>query len=481
MIAFESLPLELRDLIGREPQKVLRELLRQDLNAFVGKCFNTLNPSTRYLPNWHIEAIAWHLEQVRLGHIKRLIISMPPRSAKSISASVAFPAFVHGHDPTKEIVVVSYGQSLAAKLHNDYRTILTSPWYRGVFPGTLIDPRKDTEQEVRLKARGSRFATSIGGVITGRGADLMIIDDPLKPEEAISPQLRTRVNDYFGTTLVSRLNQKRDGAIVIVSQRLHVDDLVGHVTQFDHGWTVLNLPAIAYEDQDIPLGAGRVFRRKTGSLLHPEREDQDVLDELKFSIGAEAFEAQYQQRPVPPSGNMFKRDWLHYYDVLPERTEEGVLFQSWDTASKIQIENDWSVGMTWLYEDGQYYLVDVIRVKLNYPQLRLKMLESAEVWDPELILVEDTGAGTGLISELVQQGLNAVGIVPKQSKEIRANFQTPAFQAGRVRFPRQAPWLAELEAELLAFPSGRHDDQVDALVQALGYDNLPIGGGVFWI
>ena len=349
------------------PKLVLDELLRTKFSKFIERCFRDLNPGTAYLPNWHIEAIAWHLEQVRLGKIKRLIITMPPRSAKSISASVAFPAFVHGHDPTKQIITVSYAQNLASNHHNAYRYIVSSTRYRNLFPGTRIEPRKDNEQEVCLTRRGNRFSTSVGGVITGRGGDIIIIDDPLKPDEAMSEARRTAVNNWYGGTLLSRLNQKKDGAIVIVTQRLHVDDLVGHVTEFDETWTVLNLPAIATEKQTIQIGNDRYHVRQKGDLLHAEREDQAVLDELRANIGGEAFEAQYQQQPVPPGGNMIKREWLSYYDRVPEVSDDATVFQSWDTASKTGLENDWSVCTTWLYMEGYYYLLDVFREKLNYP------------------------------------------------------------------------------------------------------------------
>lgn len=459
---------------------VFNEILMSNFSTFIEKCFRALNPGTAYLSNWHIEAIAWHLEQVRLGKIKRLIITMPPRSAKSISASVAFPAFVHGHDPTKEIIAVSYAQNLATSLHNDYRSIISSEWYRQLFAGTRIDPRKDTEQEVRLTKRGGRFSTSVGGVLTGRGAEIIVIDDPLKPDDAMSEARRTTVNTWYGGTLLSRLNQKKDGAIVIVTQRLHVDDLVGHVTQFDETWTVLNLPAIATEKQTVQIGNDRSHVRQKGDLLHAEREDQAVLDELRTNFGGEAFEAQYQQQPVPPGGNMIKREWLSYYEHLPEVTSDATVFQSWDTASKTGLENDWSVGTTWLFYEGHYYLVDVCREKLNYPDLRDRMIQMASRYDPWVILVEDTGVGTGLLEELRNEGLDAVGINPTQSKETRAHFQTPKFQSSRVLFPSSAPWLSGLEAELLAFPAGRHDDQVDSIIQALGYEHIE-GPSVVWI
>lgn len=466
--------------VDQHKQKVFRELLRSNFAGFIGKCFQTLNPSTGYLHNWHIEAIAFHLEQVRLGKIKRLIITMPPRSAKSIAASIAFPAFIHGHDPTAEIVAVSYAQNLASKLHNDYRLVLSSDWYMALFGRTRIDPKKETEQEVRLTQRGNRFATSVGGVLTGRGADIIIIDDPLKPDDAMSEAQRSRVNDWYSNTLPSRLNQKNEGAIVIVTQRLHIDDLVGHVTRYDENWTTLDLPAIAYEDQRVQVGTNKWYPRKLGELLHPERENQGVFDELKAMLGASSFEAQYQQRPVPPGGNLFKSKWINYYDTLPE-ISDGVILQSWDTASKVGLSNDWSVGTTWLYQDHFYYLIDVSREKLNYPDLKARMVAAAVEFDPWIVLIEDAGVGTGLIEDLRREGLNTIGITPDKSKEARATIETAKFQSSRVLFPRSAPWLDQLLSEILAFPGGRHDDQVDSIVQALAYKDVPENGGVEYL
>lgn len=467
---------EMRQMLTRNPELLLKMKLRTDFKWFIAKCFGTLNPGTPYQANWHIEAIAWQLEQVRLGRVKRLIIAMPPRSAKSISASIAFPAFLHGHDPNKEIIAVSYAQGLATKLHNDYRTVMSSGWYKDLFPETRIDPKKETEQEVRLTQRGSRLATSVGGVLTGRGADIIIIDDPLKADDARSEAQRNKVNDWYSATLLSRLNQKIEGAVVIVTQRLHIDDLVGHVTEHDDTWTVLNLPAIATEEQRIQVGPDRFHHRCLDDLLHSAREDQAVLDELKQNIGSESFEAQYQQCPVPPGGHMFKRDWLQYCATRPEITDDDTLFQSWDTASKTGLENDWSVGTTWLYKDGHYYLLDVVREKLNYPDLKAKMLETAKQYDPSVVLIEDTGVGTGLIAELKAEGLDIVEVAATQSKEARAHIETPKFESGRVWLPQSAPWLSTFVAELLAFPAGRHDDQVDSVVHALAYKQRGKGG-----
>jgi predicted phage terminase large subunit-like protein len=450
---------------------LLDALLRNSPMTFIRKAFATLHPGDPFRNNWHINAIAWHLELVRQGRVKRLIITMPPRSLKSLSVSVAFPAFVHGHDPTRRIVCVSYGQELAAKLQNDYREVLGSDWYRRIFPNTRIGS-KDGESEVTLiGGRGGRLATSVGGALTGRGGDIIIIDDPLKPLDAMSEPKRTAVNDWFGSTLLSRLNQQKTGAIIIVAQRVHADDLVGFVLETSRDdWTVLNLPAIALADAEIAVAENRVHPRKAGEVLHEELEPLDVLEKLRRGLGSEAFAAQYLQDPVPPGGNTFRREWLRSYSELPEREPGDRIMQSWDTAAKIAAHNDFSVCTTWLLSRGCYYLLDLIRGRFEFPELKARAIGAARQWTAKGVLVEDAGVGTGLIAELRQAGISAIAIPAVQSKQVRASVQTDKFESGRVLFPKFAPWLSELQAELLAFPARRHDDQVDSVVQMLGYE-----------
>jgi hypothetical protein len=279
--------------------RLLQALLRHDFRAFVEKVFLTLSPGQIFIRSWHIDAIANQLERVRRGEIKRLIINMPPRSLKSIMASVAFPAFILGLDPSQRIICVSYSGELAKKHSNDFRAILDTKWYRSTFPGTRVD--KNTENEIEMTARGFRLATSVGGTLTGRGGDIIIIDDPLKPDDAFSETKRTGANQWFTNTLLSRLDDKRTGAIVVVMQRVHMDDLTGFLTEQSDEWEILNLPAIADHDCTIPCWDGTSYFRKAGEVLSPEREPFSVLEELKIQIGSDLFSAQYQQMPAPPA------------------------------------------------------------------------------------------------------------------------------------------------------------------------------------
>jgi hypothetical protein len=241
---------------------------RRDLVSFVRKMFHVLNPSAIFHMNWHICAIAYYLEQVRLGKIKRLIITVPPRSLKSIMCSVAFPAFVLGHDPTKRLIVASYSADLAIKHGNDFRKIVNSAEYHGIFPGMRISAMKDTQTEVVTTLNGFRLAISVDGALTGRGGDIIIIDDPIAALAAVSQKSREHVANWYFNTLLSRLDDKQNGAIVLVMQRLHEDDLVGVQLRGSDAWTVLSLPAIAQQDEEIPIGS-RCARSSVRKSIRP--------------------------------------------------------------------------------------------------------------------------------------------------------------------------------------------------------------------
>jgi predicted phage terminase large subunit-like protein len=443
---------------------------RVDFASFVHRCFVTLNPSRPYHPNWHILAIAHHLEEVRLGDIRRLIINAPPRSLKSVVSSVAFPAFVLGHDPTQCVIGISYSSDLAIKHSNDFRTIMTSPWYRSLFPGTRISRTKNSETEIVTTKNGFRLATSIDGTLTGRGGDIMIIDDPLKPSDALSDSRREYVNNWFSNTLLSRLNDKVNSKIVLAMQRLHMDDLTGMLSRTSDDWTLLNLAAIAEQEENIQIGEDEYHVRRVGDLLHAEREPKSVLDPLRSQLGPDTFAAQYQQNPIPPGGMMIKREWIRRYDELPVRASSSGVIQSWDTASKAGEQNDWSVCTTWLCHEKKYYLIDVLRDRFDFPTLRARAIAYARAHKVNKILIEDTGVGTALVAELQKEGLSAIAVKPEHDKQTRMSIQSAKFESGRVLLPTQASWLDKFEAELFAFPNGDHDDQVDSTSQALAHE-----------
>jgi predicted phage terminase large subunit-like protein len=454
----------------RTDHTLLQAILRQDLYSFVRKVFQTLCPGQTFVPGWYINALTYQLERVRRGEITRLIINIPPRSLKSITASVAFPAYVLGHDPTRRIVCASYSGELAHKLSNDFRTVLATGWYQELFPSTRIGRYKDSETEIELTRRGFRLATSTSGTLTGRGGDLIIIDDPLKPSDALSDVKRNAANEWFSSTVIWRPDDKRTGAIVVVMQRLHMDDLTGFLLRRSNEWTVLSLPAIADRAETIELSADERHHRQPGEVLAPPREPIAILEELRRQIGSDLFSAQYQQAPIPPGGAMIKRHWIRRYSHPPDPSRDAFIVQSWDTAAKGGPDNDWSVCTTWLLtNDCQWYLLDVWRGRVDYPALKMKVRELAERWQAHQVLVEESGTAIGLIEELRIRVRGLSGVKPDKDKVTRMSIASAIFEAGQVHLPERASWLLEFEAELFSFPGGRYDDQVDSVSQAINH------------
>jgi predicted phage terminase large subunit-like protein len=447
----------------------LNEACRRDFATFVEMWFVQFMPSTSLPLNWHLEAISFRLEQVRRGKIKRLMINAPPRYWKSFLTSVFLPAYLLGLDPTKRIIVVSYGSELAVKLANEFRALVNSAWYKNVFPDMEISRMKNTEYEVVTTRGGYRLATSIDGALTGRGCDILIIDDPLKPSDAYSDSKRKRVNDQFRSNLFPRLDDKKNGAIIIVMQRLYVDDLCGSLLSESDDWTRLSLSAVAEKDEPIEIGEGRYYERREGEPLDAKRESKEDWDAVQSQVGSDIWAAQFQQRPIPPEGAMIKRDLVRTYEQLPIRNASSFVCQSWDTAVRSGGKHDYSVCLTLLVHDDNYYIIDVFRDRIDYLPLRERAKSLAQKYKPNRILIEESGNGPALVADLKDAGLAAVAIRPEGNKLTRLSVQLAKLEGGRLFRPREAPWLADFEAEIFAFPNAPHDDQVDALSQALAH------------
>lgn len=450
-------------------KRVLASALRQDLSAFTRRTFLHLEEGTPYLHNWHIDHISWQLKRLARGDIRRLIINVPPRSMKSIQVSIAFSAWAMGHDPTSKILCVSYADALARKLSIDTRRVLQSAWYRSAFPNLDLKGARQRTMEIETRQGGYRLASGMGGSILGRGADLIIIDDPQKAIQGISEAGRRQAKEFYDNALVTRLNDKQNGAIILIMQRLHEDDLVGHVLQRDD-WEHVVLPAIASDDATYRLSddPGHAFRRAKGTVLHAQREPLAVLEQIRKSQGSLVFSAQYQQQPTPADGNVVKRGWLRFYDAPPAVFDQTIV--SWDTASTLREESDWSVGSVWGAKNGDYFLLHVTREKLEFPSLKRLIVQTDRKWKADVTLIEESELGRALAQELRRsRELRPILKKPRVDKQTRFAAQASRFEAGQVHLPKEAPWLAVLMDELLSFPNGRHDDQVDSVSQALDY------------
>ena len=457
-------------------------LLRQDFALFAERCFHDLNPQAELAMNWHLEVIAAKLTAVQEGKIRRLIINLPPRHLKSLMASVAFPAWCLGHNPSAQMLCASYALDLADKLARDCRSIMMSGWYRRIF-STRLAPHRQAVQEFVTTRQGFRLATSTGGVLTGRGADIILIDDPLKPEEALSDTQRQAANDWYNHTLYSRQNDKRRGAIVIIMQRLHEDDLVGHVLGQER-WEVVSFPAIAEADEvhEIETIWGpRRFTRLQGEALHPDREPLETLDRIRRTIGEYNFAGQYQQSPAPLGGGLVKAEWFKRYgeQERPERFDRIV--QSWDTANKATELSDFSVCTTWGVRGKDLFLLGLFRRRLEYPALKRAVREQQSLFGANEVLIEDKASGTQLIQELIADGCHCVTrYQPTCDKIMRLHAQTAIIENGFVHIPKAAPWLDGYLHELTVFPKGKHDDQVDSTAQFLDWFKRPFPGqGIF--
>ena len=454
----------LPDQIEYSPRRVLQAILAVDLMTFIEYTFGVVRPDVIFKPNWHIEALAHALSQVASGESKRLIITLPPRNLKSICASVALPAWFLGHHPSERVVAVSYSDALARTHANDFRRVVNDPLYQATFPGMVIE--RDTDREITTTKRGRRYATSIEGTLTGLGGNLVIIDDPLKLGDVHSEAIRSRSIEWYRSTLVTRPDDKKAARIVLVMQRVHQDDLVGHL-QEQGGFEILNLPAIAQREETYYLGGGRDYTRQKGELLHPEHEPADVLAELKREMGPIAFSAQYQQSPIPPGGTIIKRKWLTTYDQIGSQPGDRIIM-SWDIALSEIESGNYSVCVVLLKRGEVFFVLEVIRGRFPFETLKRKVIEVKKRYSygSPTLLIEDSPISRGLIQSLREQSINVTAYKPDTDKRSRLIAQTDLFAGGSVPLPRRASWLEEFTAELLAFP-GRHDDQVDALAQGL--------------
>jgi predicted phage terminase large subunit-like protein len=446
------------------PQVVLQALLANNLTSFTEFAFGVVRPGVLFKPNWHFEAVTEKLSQVARGEVRRLIITLPPRTLKSLCASVALPAWFLGRHPSERVVVVSYSDILARTHANDFRLLVNDPIYQATFPAMRL--ARDTDREIMTTKRGKRIATSIDGTLTGLGGNLIIIDDPLKLGDAMSETVRTRVIEWYRSTLLSRADDKTVARIVLVMQRVHQNDLAGYL-QEQGGFEVLNIPAIAQRDETYFLGDGRTYTRQKGELLHPEHEPAHVLAELKREMGPIAFSAQYQQSPIPPGGTIIKRKWLVPYDNVNRQPGDRIIL-SWDIALSEQETGDYSACVVLLKRGEIFYILEVVRGRFPFDTLKRKVIEVKQRYGSSTLLIEDSPISHGLIQSLRQKSINVTPYKPETDKRARVIAQSDLFAGGSVRFPRSAAWLEEFSAELLAFP-GRHDDQVDALVQALAW------------
>lgn len=416
------------------------------------------------------------LDAVERKASPRLMLNMPPRHGKSELATRRFPAYVFGRRPDFSIISASYGAELASRMNRDVQRIMDSENYAAIFPGTKLSGKTNRENVNGNYLRnadmfeivshgGSYRGSGVGGGITGMGGDILIIDDPIKDRaEADSPAIRAKIWDWYTSTLYTRLAP--GGGILLIQTRWHMDDLAGRLLEAERtdgadAWRCLNFPAIATEDEEA---------RKRGEALHPERYTLQQLWAIRAALGSRDWEALYQQRPMPDSGTIFKRDWLRYWQPkdLPKKFDK--LLISWDMSFKDSDDADFVVGQVWGRQGADCYLLDQLRARMGFTATLAAFASLAEKWPAaHEKLVEDKANGPAVIDSLKRRLMGIIPIEPEGGKAARAHAVSPLFEAGNVYLPETSlfPWVKEFVAELLQFPASAHDDQVDAMTQAL--------------
>lgn len=435
-----------------------------------GLSYFTLHTKPDYLLGWVHKEICDELDRflqdVADKKSPRLIITMPPRSGKSELVSRRFPAFALGRNPELQIIATSYSSDLSQRFNRDVQRVIDDEKYFDLFPNTRL-----SNSRVRTDSRGSYIRTSdlfeivghagayrscgVGGGITGQGADILIIDDPIKDRaQAGSKTIRDSIWDWYTSTAYTRLSP--GGGVIVMATRWHTDDLIGRLIQrMGEGDTfrIVNYPAIAEHDE---------LHRKAGEALHPERYPLSTLQQIKKTIGSRDWEALYQQHPVPDGGALFKLEWFRRWTASSLPPEFDHTLMSWDMTFKDSKNSDYVVGQVWGKKGPNFYLLDQVRGQWDFVKTKEMVRVLAQKW-PRVVrkLVEDKANGSAVISELKSTVAGFVPITPTESKEARASSVTPYFEAGNVFIPEDsaAPWVPHYVSELLEFPAGSHDDQ----------------------
>lgn len=445
-----------------EKQK-FQAVLRTDFYAFTKKVFAELMGRQSLQENWHLELLTHALSRCATSDETRLLVAMPPRSLKSFCASVALPLWALGKDSTTQIICVSYSDELTRKFSHQRQQVFGMRWFRDLFPHLGLT--KLNETETYTTEGGQIFSTSVKGTMTGIGADLLVIDDPIKAGSAMSEADRKYVNDWYRNTAYQRLNLKQQSSVVIVSQRVHVDDLIGSVLDVDD-WAYIKLQALAEQDEEYRIDGNLLYYRQAGEALHPERESVESILKQKGILGEVTYSAQLQQEPIPPGGALFKRHWFQEYNATGPG-EYDLVVQSWDIASSLGEDANYSVGTTWGVFGNSFYLLAVFRERLAFPELVRQIERQWRVYESHKVIVEATGLGLPVHQYLQGSRVPIIAYRPKFDKITRAEQVSAIVEQGRVHLPKRADWRLDFMAEVLAFPGGRYDDQVDSMTQFL--------------
>lgn len=413
--------------------------------------FRLLNPSFEVAP--HHARVVQELEAVERGDTKRLIISMPPRHGKTELASIAFPSWYLGRNPDARCILASYGAGLAHKISRRARNAFeTHSGY--IFNTSLAGDSASVSDWDIAEHRGGLTAVGVDGPVTGKGGDLILVDDPVKDAaEAESEPKRESTKEWYRSVLRTRLHP--NGAIVVIQTRWHEDDLAGWLLrEASEPWKVLNLPMV--DSNGAPL-----WDKWAGEV-----------EKIRVSVGTRAWESLYQGRPTAVEGGTFKKSWFRYWDKQIHPVECEQIIQSWDLSFKGTTSSDFVVGTVWGKAKGraEYHLLDMVRKRMDFPETVRAIVGLSAKWPQATVkLVEDKANGPAVISSLRGQLEGLIAVNPEGGKESRASAVSHLFEGGNVFIPnpRMYPWVEDYISEMCSFPFGSHDDAVDSTSQAL--------------
>ena len=449
-----------------------KEKAERSLSEFIAQAWKVIEPGTTYVDNWHIDLISEYLQAVDISEILRLIINIPPRFMKSIQTTVCYPAWTWTKKPEKRFVKVSYSDSLSRKHNVLCRDIIKSPWYQSNWHDRFkIKDDVDRQNEFKNDLHGMMYSTSVGGSLTGEGGDVIIVDDPQNPLMANSATEREASIAFFRNTLQTRLNDPKKGAIIIIMQRLHENDLTGYVLSEELGYTHLCLPAEAEERTVVHFPISKkIIVREEGDILNPERFDKKILADLKRSMGSAQYAGQFQQTPAPAEGIIFKREWMgNFFTQAPHQTN---LIQTWDMPFTKSEGSAKCAGLVMGRTGADIFIHDLVNDKMEFTESVAAVKTVTGKWPKARAkVIENKANGQAIVSYLRKSIPGLVEFNPRGSKEERAMSITPYFEAGNVYFPDPAthPWVHDLINDLLIFPKGTYKDTVDALVQGILY------------
>lgn len=443
-----------------------KKLVQTKFLAFAMKAFAVLNKGRRLDKNKYLKLLAEVLTDVAAGKTKRQIVSMPPRHGKTFMASICLPAWILAHDASAKILVLSYGQDLADKIAYAIRAVLRSDWFREAFDTRLAKDRARVMDFVTTDGGGVR-SLSIEGGVTGLGADFIIIDDPVEIKDCDNSKRLQRVNDLFDDEIQTRLDNPKEGGIVVVAHRVSEDDLPGHVLN-KGGWKELKLPLIAPRAQTYELADGEIWTRKKGDLLRPDAFTQRDIKRLRDSKQP-GFETLQQQNPGGSDRLRIKTEYFPTF-VAELQVRDLPIVLSIDPGQKAGPTNSFSVIQVWAPKDGAHLLLDQWREQATYSELRSQVRRLMRKHRPSIVLIEDTGQGPALSSDLnPQNGMQVVPVTPIGDKVERLRKHRRTIRRGLIQLAQGAVWYRDFIDEATQFPYGPFDDQMDALSQYLAW------------